>query len=169
MKTVLVDTSSAILLHKADLLTHMLAAFRVCVTASVYDELTQRRRPGARAIARGREARQITVRTPDCPPASHCLPGNLHLGERDTLLCFLDGGADFIIIDDGRGAGFCRREAIPYVNALLCPRLLATAGCLSSDGAVAAMARISDLGHYSAWVKDYAVTCSDASLAEFIP
>lgn len=169
MKTVLVDASSAILLHKAGLLTHMLAVFHISVAASVYGELTQRPRPGSRAIARGREARQITIRIPHGTPASHRLPGNLHLGERDTLLCYLDGGADFIIIDDGRGAGFCRREAIPYINALLCPRLLIAAGRLSPAEARTAMDHILELGHYSAWVRRYAATCEEVDLSPFLP
>jgi predicted nucleic acid-binding protein len=169
LKTVLVDASSAILLHKADLLLEMQAAFRLCVTASVYGELTHYQRPGARAFARSCRDHQISILTPNCASGSHALPANLHQGERDTLLCFLDGGADFIIIDDGRGAGFCRRMAIPYVNALLCPRMLASADRLTPAGAREAMARIADLGRYSNWVKHYAATCSDTALSAFLP
>jgi hypothetical protein len=169
VKTILVDASSAILLHKAEVLLHVQAVFRMCVAASVYDELTQRERPGSRAVARGRRDRRITVVIPD--GAAHHLPASLHRGERDTLLCYLSGGADFdfIIIDDGRGAGFCRREAIPYVNALLCPRLLAAVGRLTPAAARTAMTRIADLGRYSTWVKRYAATCSDQALTTFLP
>lgn len=169
MKTVLVDASSVILLHKADLLADMQAAFRLWLTISVYEELTRLRRPGAQAVARSRRDRRITVVSPNNALHSQPLPGNLHRGERDTLLCFLDGGVDFIIIDDGPGAGYCRREAIPYVNALLCPRLLAIGGRLSPQEARGAMTRISDLGHYSTWIKRYAVRCSEATLSAFLP
>ena len=169
LKTVLVDASSAILLHKADLLARMQAAFHFCVTASVYGELTDYQRPGARAFARRRRDRQITILTPIRASASHALPANLHQGERDTLLCFMDGGVDFIVIDDGRGASFCRRAGIPYVNALLCPRMLASADRLTPAGARAAMARIAELGRYSDGVKHYAATCSDTALSAFLP
>jgi predicted nucleic acid-binding protein len=170
LKTVLVDASSAILLHKADLLVDMQVAFHIQLTVAVFEELTRHRRPGAKAVARSLRERQIKVVTPSGSAAgSRHLPGSLHRGERDTLLCFLDGGVDFIIIDDGGGAGYCRREAIPYVNALLCPRLLAAAGRLSPSDAQQAMTRISDLGHYSAWIKRYADTCSDADLSAFLP
>jgi hypothetical protein len=163
------DASSVILLHKADLLSQVQGAFRMCVAASVYAELTRRERPGSRTVARGRDARRIIIRTPPNAPPSHRLPTGLHRGERDTLLCYLDGGADFIIIDDGRGAGYCRREAIPYLNALLCPRVLAAAGRLAPAAARSAMVRIADLGRYSEWVKRYAATCSDAALSAFLP
>lgn len=169
MKTVLMDASSAILLHKAALLADMLTAFRIRLTASVYEELTRHRRPGARTVARSCRDRRIAVVTPNGAAGPHHLPASLHRGERDTLLCFLDGGSDFIIIDDGAGAGYCRREAIPYVNALLCPRLLAAGGRLSPDDARWAMARISDLGHYSAWIKRHADTCHDSALSAFLP
>jgi len=169
LKTVLVDASSAILLHKADLLPLVQAVFRLWMTESVYDEVTRRRRPGAQAIARGRRERLITIVSPRSIAGSQRLPAGLHEGERDTLLCFLDGGADFIIIDDGRGAGYCRREVIPYVNALLCPRLLAMAGRLTPTAAQSLMARIALLGRYSEWVKRYAATCSDSALAAFLP
>jgi hypothetical protein len=145
------------------------AAFRMCVTPSVYEELTQRKRPGSRTIALYRLEGRIIVVTPQNAANNRRLPPGLHRGERDTLLCYLDGAADFIIIDDGRGAGYCRREAVPYVNALLCPRLLAAAGRLTPAEARSAMARIADLGRYSQWVKRYAATCSDSALASFLP
>lgn len=169
MKTVLVDASSAILLHKAKLLGDIQAAFRVCVSASVYTELTRHQRPGARTIAQECQTRQITIVSPKATPEAHHLPVSLHRGERDTLLCYMDGRADFVIIDDGRGAGFCRRKAIPYVNALLCPRLLAMAGLLSPAAAHQAMTCISGLGRYSAGVRHYASTCSTANLNAFLP
>jgi predicted nucleic acid-binding protein len=169
LKTVLVDTSSAILLHKADLLTDMQSAFCIQLTASVYEELTRHQRPGARTVAESRRDRRITIVTPNGTVGSQHLPTNLHRGERDTLLCFLDGGVDFIIIDDGPGAGYCRREAIPYVNALLCPRLLVVCGRLSPIEARLAMTRIRDLGHYSNWIKRYADTCNEAALSAFLP
>ncbi len=169
MKTVLVDASSAILLHKAKLLGDIQAAFRVCVSASVYGELTRYQRPGARTIAQECQTRQITIVAPNATAEAHHLPESLHRGERDTLLCYIDGRADFVIIDDGRGAGVCRREAIPYVNALLCPRLLAMAGLLPPAAAHQAMTRISELGRYSADIRHYATTCSTASLNAFLP
>jgi hypothetical protein len=169
LKTVLVDASSVILLHKAALLTDILTAFRIQLSASVYEELTRHRRPGARTVARSRRERRIAVVTPNGAADPHHLPASLHRGERDTLLCFLNGGVDFIIIDDGPGAGFCRREGLPYVNALLCPRLLAIGGRLSPDEARRAMTRISDMGHYSAWIRHYARTCNEAALTAFLP
>jgi predicted nucleic acid-binding protein len=169
VKTVLVDASSAILLHKAEVLIHIQTVFRLCMTTSVYEELTHQERPGARAVVRAHRDQQITVLTPCGTTDPRHLPSNLHRGERDTLQCYLDGAADFIIIDDGRGAGYCRREAIPYINALLCPRLLVAAGRMTSAAARFAMARIADLGRYSEWVKHHAVTCSDSALTTFLP
>jgi hypothetical protein len=169
LKTVLVDASSIILLHKADLLTDMQAAFCLRLSAAVYAEVTRHRRPGAQTVARSRRDRRISIVSPNSVASHRPLPGSLHRGERDTLLCFLDGGVDFIIIDDGPGAGYCRREGIPYVNALLCPRLLAADGRLSPTQTRWAMTRISDLGHYSTWIKRYADTCSDAALSAFLP
>jgi predicted nucleic acid-binding protein len=169
VKTVLVDASSAILLHKARVLLQVQAVFRLCVAAAVYEELTLKRRPGSRTVALDRRDGRIRVVRPQNHVNYPRLPTSLHRGERDTLRCYLDGGTDFIIIDDCRGAGYCRREALPYVNALLCPRLLAAAGRLSPTEARAAMFRIAHLGRYSEWVKHYAATCSDSALATFLP
>ena len=169
MKTVLMDASSAILLHKSELLPQVVVAFDICLTDSVYAELTRHRRPGARAITRSRREGQLTIVAP--PPAGEfpSLPANLHRGERDTLLRFLGGGGDFIIIDDGPGAGYCRRQEIPYVNALLCPRILAAAGRLTPSAARSAMLRIAGLGRYGEGIKRYALTCEDLALIPFLP
>lgn len=168
MKRALSDASSAILLFKAGLLKMMTGAFRLCVVPSVFQEITVGEHPGAVEFGAALAAGELQVVA--SPQAAAAGPlGALGDGERDTLLAFEQGAADFVIMDDGKGALYCRRRRIPYINALLCPGVLGAAGYLDETACAAAFERVLRLGHYSRWVVDFARTCEPADLERFLP
>jgi hypothetical protein len=172
MHTVLIDASSAILLFKGGLFEAVAEAYRLTAAGPVGDELTGGGYPGARtfaaALADGRLARIEAAELPAHPPLRGPSAG-LHPGERATLAAMAAGRGDFVIIDDGAGARFCRRHAIPYINALLCPRILKLAGRLSAPAAAAHMDRIRRQGRYAPAIVAFAYDCEDAILEPFLP
>lgn len=172
MRPVLIDASSAILLHKAALFEKMASACRLTAAGPVGEELTRDGYPGAKtfaaALSDGRLVRLDAAAIPD-PPALQHPAARLHPGERATLAAMLAGRGDFIIMDDGAGALFCRRHDLAYVNALLCPRILGLAGHLSLAAAEDGMDRIRRQGRYAAAIVAFAYDCEDAVLHRFLP
>jgi hypothetical protein len=173
MKRVLIDSSSAILLFKGGLFDRLLRLYRVLAVASVYRELTAAGHSGAAVFHRlGRDRVLQVLALDDAGPAPACKipdPAGLDPGERDTIRQYIRGQGDFIMIDDGRGAGYCRRHAIPYINALLFPRLLYIGGHMTRQGCRAKMDCIFSLGRYSPNIMAYALRCRPQELAFFKP
>lgn len=172
MNDALIDSSSAILLFKAGLITVCCRAFRLLMTRSVYAEVAVPTQPGADTLT------SLTRRRPGItllqdPMGSSPLEtaavdlAKLHRGERDTLMHYLNGIAQFVVIDDGKGVQVCRRHGIPHVNALLLPRLLYHTGQLSDHNARRFFRRIQTLGRYSAAVVTWAATCTKTDLGFF--
>lgn len=172
MKSILIDSSSAILLHKSGWLDATWAKFHLKTGRAVFRELTIPGYPGAdrfqRLVAAGEMEVLPLIDTP--PGSGDAALNEMGPGERECITLFLAGSGQFILLDDGRGARYCRDHRIPYVNALLIPRILALADPTIGVQAVAdAMAQISHLGRYATWVRDYARNCEDTTLAPFLP
>lgn len=171
MKSVVLDASSAILLCKAGRLESFLARYRALLPAAVLAELTVPGHPGGARFAALARAGGVRVLPPcgtDAAGAAAADLDRLGPGERDCIRAYLGGQGDFLLMDDGRGAGFCRRAGIPYVNALLVPRLLDPR--LPAPGPVQAdMRRIFALGRYAAWVLQKAARLTPAELTPFLP
>lgn len=172
-RSVLLDASSAILLVKADMLEFLISAYRVVVTPSVYRELCHEGYPGAQEISAFQHAGKITVAGSLHFPANGCppppTPASLGPGERDTILHFHNKSGEFIIIDDGRGARHCRDLGIPFINALLVPRILYFAGRLPEESYQATTEALIGVGRYSDTILAYACTCSRRDLTFFEP
>jgi len=168
----MIDASSAILLVKAGLIELCCQMFRLQMTRMVFEEVTvpdhegaerlkilAERRPGIEVIGdpTSRLGGQVAAE----------LQG-LHRGERDSLNHCLYGMARFVIIDDGPGVRVCRRQGIPHVNALLCPKLLLFSGIISQRRANLFSTRIIALGRYNETVRHWAETCGPSDLAFFL-
>lgn len=172
LKAVLIDASSAILLYKCGLFDSLARAFHTRMTPSVYDEITRDGYPGAAAFRKLWTAGRFNViDSPAMPLPDDRLPGirSLDRGERDTIDGYIEGYADFVIIDDGKGAGCCRTNDIPYINALLVPKILLICGKLNESECVEKMGHIISIGRYSIPVKAYAMYCSRTELEFFLP
>ncbi len=171
MKAILVDSSSAILLYKSGWLDTTLDFFLLKTGQAASRELTVAGYPGASRFQNLFEQRRIEIL-----PATEAMKKDdktlnaLGDGERECIRHYLRGAGEFILLDDGPAAAYCRARGIPYVNALLVPRILALADDAIAPPTVAdAMTRIYALGRYAPWVRDYARHCSDAALAPFCP
>ncbi len=169
----LVDASSAILLFKAGLIEFLVDAYRVVMAASVFSEVSRPGYPGARDFMRLKTHRRIRIENPDTgggpAPDPPWRDAALHAGERDTLRLYAKGRGRFVLIDDGRGAAICRDNGIPYINALLFPRLLMFSGRLDAGACLRATDTIRDQGRYSRQILHFVDTCTPAELDFFLP
>ena len=94
---------------------------------------------------------------------------SLDQGELDTIMCFASGNYDFIITDDGKAARYCKEKRLPFINALLFPRLLDFAGLMSRQDSNDKMDAIIHLGRYSREIIESARSCRKESLTFAIP
>jgi predicted nucleic acid-binding protein len=168
-KRTLIDASSAILLAKTGLFRRLTEVYRVIMAQAVYDEITRRGYPGASDFAAARRAEEIRVLSPAgaaFPAAENALSGP---GERETIRLYARGEGDFVIIDDRKGAGFCRSAGIPYINALLFPRILRLVGDLSEAEYRRRTGQLLEKGRYSARIVNVAAEASPERLGRFLP
>lgn len=173
MKKALLDTSSAILLFKGGLFDDCINKYSIVITDSVYDELTMDGYPGADEFKSYYTQRRLTVHTINERTSSFlkCFPeiASLDRGERDTLCQYIVRNGDFIIIDDGKGAAYCRDNRIPYINALLFPRLLYLYGDIPLDLYYKKMKKMTTLGRYSSQIITQAYNSTRDDLELFFP
>ena len=172
-KPVLIDASSAIILFKSRLFDCLLKNYAVCMTPTVYCEITLDGYPGADRFKELHEKHLFKI-TDSVSVASNRQPGqpglpSLGTGERETIQEFLCGRTEFIIVDDGRAGGYCRHRQIPYINALLLPRVLYMADRLSEDLCRSFTEAILSHGRYSADIIARAERLDKNTLAHFFP
>jgi len=173
MKTGILDASSAILLFKAGLYQILVDSYQIIIADSVDAELVKEGYAGADVFARNRTCHKITVlKVQEAAyqrPGSHSELLSLDRGERDTVVCFASGVGDFVITDDGRAARYCRNNGIPYINALLFPRILFFCGQLPFHLCQQTMQYLIAIGRYSREVIHFAASCSREELMPFLP
>lgn len=169
MKTVLIDASSSILLFKAGLYDGLVLYYHVVMAPSVYGEITVPGYPGDRYFMACRQKGLIhIVSVPvyqDPPGLSFPAMGP---GEADTISLYSLYPHGFVIMDDGKGARFCKNRKIPYINALLVPKIFNFTGRISKQESLDAMGRICQWGRYSDVVISVAQTLTRDDLAYFI-
>ncbi len=170
MKKVLIDTSSAILLFKSGLFDDLLDTYKIIVTESVYDELTANYYIGAKEFREYKKTCKMYVQPSfKKEELNKIVFPDLDKGERDTIHFFYFGVGDFIIIDDGEGAKYCRDNHIPYINALLFPRILFLTNSISKTEFNDKAEMIISVGRYSKPIIEYALNCSRDDLEQFLP
>ena len=96
------------------------------------------------------------------------LPENLDLGELQTLMLYFQNVCptqrSFIIIDDAKGARFCLRRKVPFINALLVPKVFWFAGLLTKNDYIDKTALVIEKGRYSKTVIEKATALSSSDL-----
>lgn len=149
MKTVLIDASSAILLFKTGGLDLLIQHYHTVVAPEVCREITVPGYPGADYFKRLFEKQRIEV--PISEPYAKGLPGGdgLGRGEHNTLIFHILYPDAFIIMDDKKGSAYCRKNNIPYINALLVPKILYFSGIIPEVLYLQLSGRISTTGRYS--------------------
>ena len=168
---VLVDASSAILLAKVGLGSLLCETYKVIMARSVFNEVTLHKRPGASGYLKQNEAGGILIEEVR-QQVSTSLPERIHTlgtGEKDTLLLFYWGYGDFILTDDGAAAKFCRRNNIPFINALLFPLILEAAGMQHPRFRHYYCSKLEKTGRYSSKVLEFARSCTITSISFFLP
>ena len=172
-KPVLIDASSAIILFKSGLFDHLLNNYAVCMTPTVFCEITRDGYPGADRFNELHDKHRFRITDSDSAASLRRtgLPGltSLGPGERETIQEFLCGRAEFIIVDDGRAGGYCRNRKIPFINALLLPRVLNMAGRLSEHLCRSVTEAIMRHGRYSADIIAKAERLDKNALVYFLP
>jgi hypothetical protein len=172
-KRAIVDASSAIILFKAGLFGRLVQTYHVLMTTTVLSEVTRSGYPGAEFFREVARQPAVTI-----VPYGRCAAMRLSedqrlflldRGERDTIFCLKHGRADFIIIDDGRGSSFCRNNDLPFINALLFPRVLLLSGRLSAAACDDKTARIIQCGRYSPKIIAAAGSMGLRELRPFLP
>ncbi|MGA1791151.1 MAG: hypothetical protein ACMUIM_06675 [bacterium] len=149
-KSFVSDSSSLILLAKAGLLCLLCENARLFITQTIeaeirFDSIDSRLIKGL--ITEG----TIMVKK----IKENDLPVSLHKGERSAIILFKMLNADYLLIDDKKAALYCKRNAIPYVNALLIPHYLRMCRIIDAQMMKRKILLLSEIGHYAAWITEY--------------
>ncbi|NDY74370.1 hypothetical protein DO021_20965 [Desulfobacter hydrogenophilus] len=174
MHTVYIDASSAILLYKAGLFVPCTQYFSIIMETHVYKEVGVPDHPGANFFLSMVQKNSVKVCRADTDRQDNInLPENMDLGERQTLVLYFQNvdpdQPSFITIDDAKGARFCLRHKVPFINALLVPKILWFAGILNKNDYLNKTAFVIGIGRYSKTVIEKAKALSPSDLAMFIP
>ena len=127
MKQVLIDSSSAILLQKTGLFTLLMDLYRSIITESVYIELTSNSYPSSVIFKNYCEHKKLHVqplKTKNQEQQQITDISSLNIGERDTILQYIEGAGDFIMLDDGKAARYCSKNNLPFISAIHFPKIL---------------------------------------------
>lgn len=178
---VFIDASSAILLYKSDLFVPLLNAWQLVMAPAVFREITETGYPGAAYFKRlGKKTQDSSAHIifQEPGPADHSLFLQKNFmamdrGEKETLHIFYNStgfkktGA-FVLVDDGRAARFCHALQIPFINALLVPKIFWYSGFMDQQQYLKKTAQLCELGRYSKRIMEIAGQFSRKELTYFI-
>ncbi len=168
---VFTDASSAILLEKVQLFSLFLNVFDSILAQTVFDEITMPGYAGAESFKRHRRQNNFVVKSVK-ESKKHCTAlnkGNLDTGEKDTLRLFLGSKKGFILTDDKQAAKYCLNHHLPFINALLVPKVFWYGDIINKKVCEKKMAVLSTIGRYSEKITWYAFNCTQKDLIQFIP
>jgi hypothetical protein len=167
-RTAILDASSAIILCKSNLHSLLISLYDIVLPESVYKEITAYQHTDAAEYRR--LAQEGRVRVWKGPLSEKDLGlKRLDTGEYDVIRLYLGGMGDFVITDDGQAARYCKREGIPFINALLFPAVLLFARIRNEEFCLRAMEEIIGNGRYSGEVIALARECSKETIAFALP
>lgn len=171
MTPVYTDASSAILLEKTNLFQPVSNAFHLVMATSVFSEITRPGYPGAESFKAAEKKDRFTLQSPQKHTGSNGLltPAMLGKGERDTLDLFLENNRGFILTDDGQAARWCDRHDLPFINALLVPKIFWYAGLMTEKQGLNKMKHLCTIGRYAEKIKAFAFACTSDDLRQFFP
>lgn len=94
-------------------------------------------------------------------------------GEKETLQIFCNSTGfektnAFVLVDDGRAARFCHARQIPFINALLVPKIFWYSGVMDQHLYLKKTAQLCELGRYSKQIMERAGQFSRRELTYFI-
>jgi len=170
MKSLVIDSSSAILLFKSGLFDIIIKNYHVFMTDAVYSELIVSGHSGWDKFISINRRKLIRVINDDM---HNGILGDdellkMGIGERSTISLYFVVRADFILIDDGRGTKYCKKNEIPFLNALLMVKILYFLNYINEIKYRAAFQLLKKIGRYSVSVINYAETCSEEDASFFL-
>ena len=169
MTPVYTDASSAILLEKTNLFEPLTRVFNVVLAISVFYEITKPGKPGVTSFTEGLRQGQFTVH-PHVNTENfkgHLNTGHMDRGEKDTIHLFLTKRDGFILTDDGKAARWCDKHHLPFINALLVPKIFWHAGLMTQKESLHKMNALCRIGRYAKKIKAIAFDCTVKDLAFF--
>ncbi len=178
MPRVFTDASSVILLYKAELFIHAVQAFSMVVSQAVFREITIPGYPGAGVFKEVKKQKGFNIENLSEEAMDPVLSADKHFarmdrGEKETIALFYlhqkKSADNFVLMDDGQGAKFCRKHKIPYINALLVPKLFWYSGLMDQNTADKKTNQLIDLGRYSKKIIHIAQHLTEKERAQFIP
>ncbi len=172
------DSSSAILLERSGLFDQLLAHTNVVMATAVYTEITKPGYPGEDRFKTNYHNKQFRI-APSIKSGiepsieSFLIKENSDLkrwgkGERETIYLYLRNKDGVVLIDDGKAARWCFKHEVPFINALLVPKLFWYSGLLSENEYISKTDELCTIGRYSNKVKTIAWECTMEDLSYFI-
>ena len=168
--TCIIDASSAIILYKTDLFPLLLDVYTVVMPVSVFEEITRNSSyPGANDFSDlSKQGRFHIIHTAKIDTETgEKIPLSLDRGEGDVISLFFNKIGNFIMIDDGAGAAYCRKNKLPFINALLFPRILFLRSFINADEYNDYMQKIIMTGRYSPHIISFARGATEEDLCFF--
>jgi len=172
IKTCIIDSSSAILLYKGGIFGELLDHYKTLCPPAVITELTRNPTyPGAEYFLACCNHKNFLIEYPERSGTQYIekLPHGLGAGEAECIALYYKKSGDFIILDDKRGAQWCKNQNIPFINALLVPKILFLCGCLSEENYNTIFSLFLKEGRYSEKVSQYASDLQLVDLSPFLP
>ena len=170
-KRCIIDSSSAILLYKAGLFHILIQNYAVILSTIVYKELTRHDYPGSNDFARLIDDQRVSIvshQSVSCD-SDHAELKKMGPGEMYSILLFHCGQGDFLIIDDKKGARYCRKKNIPYINALLGARIMHECSLISAGAYNKAFVVLQRIGHYAEMIIRFVEDCDMSTMTRFYP
>lgn len=151
------DSSTLILLVKAELIDRIVQKFGVFIPPIVFEESVLRGREKGRWDALRIERLVIEKRIKTREPSGKNLEKvsthfNLHKGELHAIALALDLGAEFLLTDDLKAMNACKVLNIRFVNAISLLFSLSEKNELPKKEAVAAIQKLEDFGWYASGI-----------------
>ncbi|HPF06799.1 MAG TPA: hypothetical protein PK293_12250 [Spirochaetota bacterium] len=165
MRKIIADTSSLILLYKCGAAEYFLNTCCCIVPQPVRDELTAAGHEGADFFEECiiKKIFAVKIHSVDFEPVK-----KLHKGESGAIALYREGAGDYLIIDDGGGAAYCRDNGIPYINALLAVKILFSCGKIDQKKYDTMFMWLKSNGRYSKAVIEWAENSGIAELSAFL-
>ncbi len=173
MISVFADASSIILLEKAGLFDLLLNTYHLMIAPRVLKEITAANTPDADQyslyVAEKRLHVESLAKIGGIEKHRDKELEKMDSGERQTICFYLENSRGFILTDDGQAARWCFSNDLPFINALLVPKIFWYAGLINKDACKKAMVYLCELGWYSDKIKAFAFDCTRKDLKKFAP
>lgn len=172
VKKVIVDSSSAILLFKANVFTYLYDCYDLFVCDSVFKELTIDGYEGHQFFKESVLKKQLNIiKFNDNMQLDYKNNKDLRSlgkGERDSIIITLEKQIDFMIVDDKKACKIASKYGLNFVNALLMLKILFFKRNISQKKFKEEFDRLSTIGYYSKKIKQFVLDIKASKLTQFI-